>query len=89
MTQDNRALPTARASSRRDKIIAVVAAELRVDPDRCDDTASLDELGADNLDIVSMAADLEQQFSVDLPGGVEDRWVTVGDVVASVEKVLA
>lgn len=44
-----------------------------------------DDLGMDDLDIVSMALELEMKLDIDIPDSVVTRWRTVGDIVQSVE----
>lgn len=44
-----------------------------------------DDLGMDDLDIVSIAIGIEEALHIDLPDSVVTRWRTVGDIVQSVE----
>lgn len=52
--------------------------------------ASLESLGADDLDVVEIVIDLEDAFGIEIPDDkVEDGLATVGEVVSYVEAALA
>jgi acyl carrier protein len=50
-----------------DRFARIVAASVRVAPERVRPEVRLDELGADSLDIVEIALDVETEFSVLMP----------------------
>jgi acyl carrier protein len=50
------------------------------------DSAIVDDLGADSLDIVDLVMTLEEVFDTEIPDEVIENLVTVGDVVRYVEK---
>lgn len=50
-----------------ERLAAVIAESLRVDPARVTPDASLDDLGADSIDLVEITADLEHAFTVLMP----------------------
>lgn len=51
----------------RDRFARIVASSVRVPAERVHPEARLDELGADSLDIVEIALDAENEFSVLMP----------------------
>ena len=57
--------------------------------------SSLDELGLDSLKIVDIIFELEEEFDISIPfnfndpAGSEFRMSSIGDVVQSVEKLVA
>ena len=48
-------------------------------------TDTLDELGLDSLDVVELAMNLEEEFSIDIDDDVLERINTVQDVIETVE----
>ena len=54
-------------------------------PPEIEDESSLDDIGFDHLDKMSLACALDEHFDIYLPDAVIEGWHTVGDVVASVE----
>lgn len=56
---------------------------LGIEPAKVTDNAMLiDDLGADSLDVVEIAMELEDAFQIEIPDASAERFVTVGDVVA-------
>lgn len=69
----------------KELIIKTIADQLRVDKEKVVPTASLvNNLGADSLDIVELAMELEEVFDL-ATLSLGDGWVTVQDVITSVE----
>ncbi|NCB51846.1 MAG: acyl carrier protein [Clostridia bacterium] len=72
------------------KIIELVAEQFAVDADSLSrDTAFIDTLGADSLDIVELTMSVEEEFS--LPEVAEEdlqKILTIGDLVDYVESVI-
>ncbi|TFF20536.1 acyl carrier protein [Jiella endophytica] len=73
-----------------DKICAVIARHLAIERDEVSEGARLVEtLGADSLDIVELAIELEEEFGVELKDEAVEHIVTVSDVVTAVEDAIA
>lgn len=54
-----------------------------IEPERVTDNAMLvGDLGADSLDVIEIAMELEDVFDIAIPDASAERFVTVGDVVA-------
>ena len=51
----------------RDQFASLVAASLRIDPARVVPSATLDELGAESLDLVEITLDVENTFAILMP----------------------
>lgn len=65
-----------------DRVKRIVAKQLGVDLAKVTEKAYLDELGADELDIIEMGMALEEEFNVVIPDETEYGFKTVGQVVA-------
>jgi acyl carrier protein len=75
------------------RIVAVIRQVLQRDADRITPNAALrDSLGADSLDLVEIAMNLEETFQGDGIGFIGDdeieAWQTPGDIFESVAKRL-
>lgn len=69
------------------KVKKVIVENLGVSEERIVPEASLlDQLGADSLDLVELAMNLEDQFGVTIDDADIGQLKTVGDVVAYIEK---
>ena len=72
-----------------DKVITMVAEQFMIEPDEVSaETAFVEDLGADSLDVVELTMALEEEFS--LPDTPEEELMnihTVGDLAAYVSKV--
>jgi len=53
------------------------------------DSAFIDDLGADSLDIVELIMALEEEFDTEIPDSDAEKIVTVGDVVDYIKEHLA
>jgi acyl carrier protein len=50
-------------------------------------STTLEQLGADSMDLVETVMDIEEQFDITVPEGAEEKLYTVGDVVRLIEKL--
>ena len=70
-----------------EKVQAVLARQLRVDPARVVPEAQIKkDLGADSLDILQLLMRMEDQYGIVIPDRALATFVTVGDVVSYLEK---
>ncbi len=46
-----------------------------------------DDLGADSLDLVDLAISLEDEFEVEVPDSILEKFETVGDIVKFIEEL--
>ena len=65
-----------------DKVKEVIAEQLNVDAaDIASESAFVDDLGADSLDIVELVMALEEEFGISIPDEEAENIRTVGDAV--------
>ncbi|MDY5230751.1 MAG: acyl carrier protein [Eubacteriales bacterium] len=66
-----------------EKIIEITAEQLDIDPDTITpDTAFIEDLDADSLDVVELMMALEEEFDVEISEEEAENIVTVSDVAA-------
>lgn len=65
----------------KQKVAAIVAAELKIDAGKVTETAQLADLGADSLSLLEIIFQLEEQFGIEIPDEAAERLKTVNDVV--------
>jgi acyl carrier protein len=66
-----------------DKVKEIVSQQLDVDKANIkDDSAFIDDLGADSLAIVELVLAFEEQFEIDIPDEDTEKIRTVGDAVS-------
>lgn len=69
-----------------DKIREIVADKLNISEDEITmDSAFLEDLNADSLDIVELIMALEDELDMEIPDEDAENFVTVGDVVKFVK----
>lgn len=70
-----------------EKVRAILAEQLDIDIDSITaDSAIVDDLGADSLDIVDLVMTLEDEFDSEIPDEAIENMKTVGDVVHFLEE---
>lgn len=69
-----------------DKVKAIVAEHLGVEADKVkDNSAFVDDLGADSLDQVELVMAFEEEFGIEIPDDIAEKIVTVTDAVTHIE----
>jgi len=68
-----------------EQIRDILSLQLEVDPKRITMETTMDELGADSLDMVDLAMTVEDEFKLEFPEEVLEKIKTVGDVVNFLE----
>ena len=70
-----------------DKVKEIVADELSVDPGIVTPQArSVEDLGADSLDVVELVMRFEEEFEIEIPDEDAEKISTVGDAVNYIDK---
>jgi acyl carrier protein len=69
-----------------EKVKAIIAEEFDVEEDTINTDTTLEELGADSLDVVELVMALEEEFDIDIPEDSAENLFTVGDVVSFIKK---
>ena len=70
------------------KVIALVAETMDLDPDTLDDDTSFESLEADSLDRIEMVTAMEDEFGVTVDDDDLEAIETIGDAVDAVVRVL-
>lgn len=71
------------------RVIGIVAASKSLDPGTISSSTTMEELGLDSLDGMSMIFDLENEFEVEIPDDAAEEARTIGDLVDGVRRLLA
>lgn len=73
-----------------DKVRSILAEQLDIDEDSITlDSAIIDDLGADSLDIVDLVMSLEDEFETEMPDEAIEDIKTVRDIVHFIEENIA
>lgn len=64
-----------------DKVIAITAKKLSIDKATIQGSLTLQDLGADSLDLVEIVMKLEEQFGVEVDDEQAEHLQTINDVV--------
>ncbi len=70
-----------------DKVVAIVATKLSIDPSTVKSDATLQDLGADSLDLVEIIMKLEEQFAIEIDDAKAETFKNVNDVVEYVHSI--
>lgn len=63
------------------KVVALIAQKLNVDKSVLESNKTLQELGADSLDLVEIIMKLEEQFGIEINDEDAEKLVNIDDVV--------
>ena len=68
-----------------EKIRAMICEEYEIDEDEVTLETNLEDLNFDSLDMIEIAMDIEDEFNVEVPDEVLEKFVTIGDIVEFLE----
>ena len=68
-----------------EKIRAMICEEYEIDEDEVTPETNLEDLNFDSLDMIEIAMDIEDEFNVEVPDEVLEKFVTIGDIVEFLE----
>lgn len=72
----------------QERVTGIIVDQLGVSADQVTmDSKMIEDLGADSLDAVELVMAVEEEFGIEVPDDEAEKLVTVGDIVAHVEKV--
>jgi acyl carrier protein len=71
----------------RKEVIQIVAEKLKREPDSVKDTHTLQDLGADSLDIVEIIMNVEDHFDIAIDDQEAEKLYTIADVVRYVHQL--
>lgn len=70
-----------------EKIRDIICEILNVEPEEVTmETAFVDDLGADSLDIFQIVMAVEEEFDIEIPQEEAEKIKTVGDAVEAIQK---
>ena len=67
-----------------EKLKNIIAEVLNVDADEI----TMDDLGADSLDVFQIIMGIEEQFDIEIPSEEAEKIVTVGDAVEQIKNAV-
>ncbi len=70
-----------------DKIVAIVADKLSIDKGTIKSDSTLQNLGADSLDMVEIIMKLEEQFGVEVDDAKAEQLKDINDVVTYIHSI--
>ena len=69
------------------KVKEIIVEQLGVNADQVNPEAKMiEDLGADSLDAVELVMAIEEEFGIEVPDEEAEKLVSVGDIIAHVEK---
>ena len=68
-----------------EKIRAMICEEYEIDEDEVTLETNLEDLNFDSLDMIEIAMDIEDEFNVEVPDEVLEKFITIGDIVEFLE----
>ena len=72
-----------------EKLCALIAEQFGVEPDSVTaDTAFVDDLGADSLDVFQIIMGIEEEFDIEIANEEAEKIATVGDAVEQIKNAL-
>src|SRR5262249_58171234 len=75
------------AASVEERVIEIVCENLAVSKDQVNrNTAFIEDIGADSLDIVELIMELEEQFEITIPDDQAEKIKTVGEAIDYIQK---
>lgn len=69
------------------RVIHIVADKLSIDPSTITETATLQDLGADSLDMVEIIMKLEDEFDISIDDEKAEAFENLGDVITYVNSL--
>ncbi len=71
------------------RVVEIVCEHLAVNKETVKrETAFIEDIGADSLDIVELVMELEEEFDIQIPDDQAEKIKTVGEAIDYIEKAL-
>jgi acyl carrier protein len=71
----------------KDRVIEIVAEQLGVSKEQVTpESAFVNDLGADSLDMVELVMEMEEEFDINIPDDAAEKIQTVGQAIEYIEK---
>lgn len=75
------------ADNIQEKVTEIIVEQLGVSADQVKpESKMIEDLGADSLDAVELVMAVEEEFGIEVPDEEAEKLITVGDIIAHVEK---
>lgn len=75
------------ADNIQEKVTEIIVEQLGVSADQVKpESKMIEDLGADSLDAVELVMAVEEEFGIEVPDEDAEKLITVGDIIAHVEK---
>ncbi len=71
----------------RDRVVAIIATKLSIDSQAVKEDATLQDIGADSLDLVEIIMKLEEQFAIEIDDAQAETFKNVHDVIDYVHSI--
>ena len=75
----------------KDRVFFIVAEQFGIKEDKVSqitrETAFVKDLGADSLDSIEMVMEFEEEFDVNIPDAISEKFRNVGQVIDYIESV--
>lgn len=71
----------------QDKVVQIIAEKLKIEPGTVKSESTLQDLGADSLDLVEIIMKLEEQFGIEIDDEKAEQLKNIQDVVTYVNSV--
>ena len=69
------------------KVITIIAQTLNIDKSAVSSGSSLEELGADSLDMLEIIMKFEEAFTIEISDDEAERIVTINEAVEKIEEL--
>ena len=75
------------ADNIQEKVTEIIVEQLGVSADQVKpESKMIEDLGADSLDAVELVMAVEEEFGIEVPDEEAEKLISVGDIIAHVEK---
>ena len=79
-----------RGQSVEERVVEIVCENLAVNRDQVKrETAFIEDIGADSLDIVELIMELEEEFEITIPDDQAEKIKTVGEAIHYIQREIA
>jgi nodulation protein F len=70
-----------------DRVIRIIATQLRVEPGKVTRETHLDDLGVDSLQLVEIISELEDEFGIEVEMNAAQSWDALRDVGSLIDQI--
>lgn len=70
-----------------EKVCNLISSRFEISEMKLSEETSLEEIGADSIDLVDLVSELEEEFGVSVPDEEFENIKTIGDIVSLIENL--